>query len=105
MVCLVTHPEEGAARFARLLVERRVAACVNQLRATSTYRWQGAVHEDAEVLLVVKTCREELEHLDRILDEHHPYDVPELIALRPEQVGPAYLDWWLGELGEARGDS
>ena len=54
-VCLVTHPVDGAQAFARRLVEERLAACVNVLPVTSVYRWEGAVQEDPESLLVIKT--------------------------------------------------
>lgn len=98
-MCLVTHPQEGAERFARLLVEARVAACVNRLPVASTYRWEGAVQEDAEVLLVVKTARERLGELERLLAGEHPYEVPELVCLAPARVERGYGAWWLAALG------
>ena len=95
-LCLVTHPREGAAAFARSLVERRIAACVNQLESTSLYRWDGAVQEDSEVLLLIKTTRERQPMLEDALAREHPYDVPELISVVPASVGGDYLAWWLG---------
>jgi len=99
-VVLVTHPEEGARAFARRLVERRVAACVNLLPVTSVFRWQGAIEESGEVLLVIKTAGSRLDELERTLREEHPYQVPESIALVPERVGASYLAWALGETAE-----
>lgn len=99
LVCLVTCPVEDAERFARRLVEARVAACVNRLPATSTYRWQGAVEQGAEVLLLIKTARERLDELERLLADEHPYEVPELVCLAPARVGRAYGAWWLAALG------
>ena len=99
-VVLITHPEEGARDFARALVERRLAACVNLLPATSVYRWRDAIEEDPEVLLVVKTTAARLGDLERALAEDHPYDVPELVALTPAHVERAYLAWLAGETGE-----
>lgn len=96
---LVTHPVEGAAAFARDLVEARLAACVNRVEVRSTYRWEGAVHDDPEVLLVVKTTAARLPALERFLEERHPYDVPECIALEPDSVAPAYLAWWSDAAG------
>jgi periplasmic divalent cation tolerance protein len=76
------------------LVEERLAACVNRLPgAHSTYRWQGKVIDDSEVLLVIKTIPERFDALrDRLL-ELHPYEVPELVALEVVDGHPAYLDW------------
>ena len=99
LVCLVTHPAQGAERFARALVERGIAACVNRASVASTYRWQGRVEESGEELLIVKTTREQLGALERMLASDHPYDVPELIALTPAAVGGPYADWWSGAVG------
>lgn len=99
LVCLVTHPSAGAERFARLLIERRVAACVNRVPVASTYRWQGVVEAASEELLIVKTAQEELGALERLLASEHPYEVPELIALTPAAVSQAYAGWWSAALG------
>lgn len=86
-------PEE-AARISRELVERRLAACVNRLPgATSVYRWQGAIEEASEVLLVVKTSAEKLEQLKAVLHELHSYEVPEFLVLEVSSGSQAYLDW------------
>ena len=103
-IVLITHPEDGARDFARSLVERRLAACVNLLPVTSVYTWQGAIEEDPEVLLVVKTSATRLAELEGVLAEGHPYDVPECVALTPAHVAPAYLDWLLTETREAGHD-
>jgi len=112
-VCLITHPPEGAAAFARSLVERRLAACVNRVAVQSTYRWEagegaaaaeGGVEEDAEVLLVVKTSAERLDALAACLRDEHPYDVPELVALRPTEIAPSYLGWLLSSVDRAASD-
>lgn len=85
---------ESAARMATLLVELRVAACVNQLApCTSTYRWQGAVETAMEVPLLIKTTREAYPRLEQAIRAAHPYELPEIVAL-PVTLGlPAYLAW------------
>ena len=94
-VVLVSHPEEGATAFARSLVERGLVACVNLLPVTSVYRWEGAVTEDSEVLLIAKTGVARIAELERFVKDEHPYDVPELVALAPEHVERGYLAWVL----------
>jgi|SRR5690348_1526809 len=95
LLCLSTCPDaETAARIARTLVEERLAACVNRLPCVaSTYRWQGKIHEDAEVLLLIKTTRERFDALRDRLAELHPYEVPELVAFEIADGLPAYLEW------------
>jgi periplasmic divalent cation tolerance protein len=102
-VVLITHPRAGAEAFARGLVERRLAACVNLLAARSIYRWEGAIQADDEALLVAKTDAARVAELVRHLASAHPYDVPECIALEPDEVEPRYLAWLLAETADEAG--
>jgi periplasmic divalent cation tolerance protein len=95
----VASLDEGR-RLARQLVERRLAACVNLLpNLTSIYRWQGAVEEASEVLLLIKTTAEQLPALESAVRELHSYEVPEFLALDVESGSQPYLDWLRGSVG------
>ncbi|MFZ5481294.1 MAG: divalent-cation tolerance protein CutA [Myxococcota bacterium] len=95
LVVLVTAPDaDTAARIARTLVEERLAACGNVLPGVrSIYRWEGAVQDEPEVLIVLKTPRDRFEALRARVLEVHPYRVPEVIALPVEAGHAAYLAW------------
>jgi periplasmic divalent cation tolerance protein len=85
---------EDAERIARSLVEKGVAACVNVVPGVvSFYRWQGRLEREAEVLLVIKTRGERLEDLKGVLIAEHPYEVPELVALKVAGGHAPYLEW------------
>jgi len=85
---------EDAGRIARALVERRLAACVNVgPPVRSFYRWKGAVQEDEERLLVIKTRRDRFEALREALVALHPYELPEAIVLPIEAGHAPYLAW------------
>lgn len=101
LVVYVTAPsEEEGARIARVLVEERLAGCVNIVRdVRSIYRWQGAIEDDNEVLMVLKTRRELFDRLKTRVSELHSYTVPEVIAV-PVAAG---LDDYLKWLGEVTG--
>ena len=89
-----------ARKLARHLIDQRLAACVNVLRAVdSFYRWQGKIQEDVEFLLVIKTSRELLPRLRTEWEKIHSYEIPELIALPIVDGAPNYLNWMDGELG------
>ena len=94
-VVLCTCPDETvASELATGLVEAGLAACVNVLPGIrSIYRWQGDVQDEAESLMVIKTGENRFAALRGWLVEHHPYDVPEVIALPVEEGLPAYLEW------------
>jgi periplasmic divalent cation tolerance protein len=94
-VILCTCPPDHAERLARHLLASG-AACVNLLPAVrSFYLWEGAVHDDAEALLVVKASRERVEPLRRSLTGVHPYTLPEWVVLPvdTELTSADYLAW------------
>jgi periplasmic divalent cation tolerance protein len=85
---------EEAARIARGLVERRLAACVNVLpRIRSIFRWEGAVQEEDEQLLLTKTTSERFAAVSACIRELHSYDVPEIVALPAAAVEESYAAW------------
>lgn len=102
---LTTLPDEGAARTLALrLVDERLIACGNVMAGvTSIYRWKGATEEAGEVLLLMKTRSELVPRLFERAAQLHPYDVPELVALRAADVADAYAGWLRDETIEVNG--
>lgn len=94
-VVFSTAPDrETARRLGRSAVEQRRAACVQLVGPIeSTYRWEGAIHEDSEVLILFKTVASQVDGLMRWIGEQHPYQVPELLAVPVAAVGEPYLAW------------
>ena len=89
---------DKAAELAKLLVTERLVACANLLPAVrSIYRWQGEMHDENEVLVLLKTRAEHLERLKLRILEVHPYEVPEVLAVPVESGYQPYLDWLAGE--------
>jgi periplasmic divalent cation tolerance protein len=85
---------ESAFNLARNLVRLRVAACVNVLApATSFYRWEGREEEAREVPVLIKSTTERYGDLERAIVAHHPYELPEIIALPIERGLENYLGW------------
>ena len=92
--------EADAERIARALVDARLAACVNVVPgARSFYRWNGAVEDAAECLLVIKSSRALFVALRAAVEKAHPYEVPELIAFPIVEGAPNYLEWLSQNLG------
>jgi periplasmic divalent cation tolerance protein len=95
---------EQANRLATALVEQKLAACVNAVGSvTSTYRWQGAVQQEQECLLVIKTTEARFAALEQAIREQSTYELPEVIAI-PVQTGSArYLEWLRGSVNDGSG--
>ena len=85
--------EEDAARIARHLVESKAAACVSIVSPVrSIYSWKGAIEDEKEWLLLVKTARPP-EELRDALRAVHPYEVPEFLAFPASYADEAYAKW------------
>jgi periplasmic divalent cation tolerance protein len=94
-VVLVTVPDmRTALALARDLVRSRLAACVNlSAGLVSIYRWKGKVERAGEILLIAKTRKSRVAALARRVQEMHPYETPEILALPVESGSRSYLRW------------
>ena len=94
-VVFSTFPNgDQARRVAKILVEEGKAACVWVVPTLNSYYiWEGKLEEDSEALLVAKVPEERLEELVKRLKELHPYQVPEIVALKADYTLPEYLRW------------
>jgi len=87
----VTAPPDAADDIARTLVKERLAACVNRVPCQSTYRWDGEVHDDEEVVLLAKTT--DYVALEARVVELHPHDVPCIERFDEDDILPAFAEW------------
>lgn len=94
-VLYVTFPNrDEALRVARLLLDGRLVACANVIdRVTSLYWWEGAVHEDAEVVLIAKTATDRVAAAIDAVQAAHSYDCPCVTSWPITDAHPPYLDW------------
>lgn len=98
----VTCPDpETAKRIARALLDQRLVACANLLPSTSLYRWEGAVHEDAEVAMFLKTRRALLPEIEAVVRALHPHKVPCVVAFDLVGGHAPYFAWVDSETSHA----
>ena len=95
LLVVTNLPDRASAeKLAALLVERRLAACVNILApCNSVYRWKGEVRRDEEHPLLIKTVQDRYAALEASIRANHPYELPEIIAVSIDNGLPAYLQW------------
>jgi periplasmic divalent cation tolerance protein len=91
-----------AERCGRVLVERRLCACVNILPGMiSHYWWQGAIERGEEVVMIIKTRAALAEQAAAAVKELHSYTTPALMVIALESVDQAYLAWLMAETESA----
>ncbi len=99
ILILTTLPERGAAEaLARHLLTTRLAACI-QIGATaqSLYHWRGQIETAAEIPVAIKTRARLYARVEEAIRQHHPYELPEIVAVPITYGLPAYLDWIAAE--------
>lgn len=95
LIVMTTFPDEASAEAATDgMLASRLAACVQQMAPVrSSYRWQGKRETSVEVPLMIKTTAARYTALEQYIKEHHPYDVPEIVAWPATAALPAYARW------------
>jgi len=104
LLVITNLPDRATAeKLADALIGQRLAACVNILApCRSVYRWKAQVQHDDEHPVLIKTTPERYAALEAAIREAHPYELPEIVAVRIERGLPAYLDWVAAETNPPR---
>ena len=94
VVLMTTNNHDEAEKIAEILIEKRLAACVQILpHMTSIYHWQGNIEKGAEFLMLAKTLSANFAELEKTVRENHSYTVPEIVAIKAENVSAPYFNW------------
>ncbi len=94
IVFTTTASKQDAAEIAKKAVGQKLAACVQIVPAIeSVYEWKGEVKVDTECLLLLKTNEQTFPQLEAFLKDHHPYDIPEIVAVSADKVSDDYSSW------------
>jgi len=91
---------KSAKLLAEIIVQERLAACVQLIPIESVYVWDGKVCNENETLMFIKTKAVLFDKLSSVIRENHPYDLPEIIRLPIDGGLPEYLNW-IGETVQA----
>jgi periplasmic divalent cation tolerance protein len=94
IVIVSTYPDKKSiSKVAHIVVERRLAACVNYTKINSVYTWKGKIEDAKEFLALFKTTKESKQKLKEEIARSHPYDVPEIVEIRMDDVSLPYMKW------------
>jgi len=95
LLIISTVPNEDVARnLSKILLEKRVAACVNIIpKVRSNYWWNGSIENSEEIILLIKTTEDKYDQLEDLIRKNHPYELPEIIAFEIKKGFNKYLNW------------
>ena len=95
LLALTTFPDIGTAQqLAKQIVQAKLAACVNIIpQAQSIYIWQGEACNESECVALIKTTERVYSELESLIQQHHPYELPEIIATPITNGSKEYLTW------------
>ena len=94
-----TVADKGQAeQLAGILLEQRLAACVQLAPCNSFYHWQEAIEQSEEMVCTIKSRRDLFPELCRVIQANHPYQVPEILASPVVAGAESYLNWMEQEL-------
>ena len=94
LIITTVAKEEDANKLANLAIEKNMAACAQiQSQCTSTYRWKGQIETATEYPVHFKTNEVNKQSLMSLLKQNHPYDVPEIICIKMDDVDSDYAEW------------
>ncbi|MFA6788189.1 MAG: divalent-cation tolerance protein CutA [Arcobacteraceae bacterium] len=85
--------KKEAKKIAKILVQEKLAACVQLSKINSLYSWENKLCVDKEVLLSIKTKKENFKKIQRKIKENHSYDLPEIIAIQITNASKEYLQF------------
>ena len=82
----------------KILMKHKLAACVSPIEnVRSVFSWDGDICEEKEILMMIKTRRVNYAKIKLVIEDLHPYTVPEIIALPIVDCSEDYLKWLIKE--------
>ena len=95
VVVLSTTPNlSEAERLGKEMVEKGLVACVNIIpQIRSIYKWKEKLHNEEEMLLVMKSRKDRTEEIIDYIRKNHSYEIPEIVSLPITSGSEKYLAW------------
>lgn len=85
-----TKNKKEAKKLIKLLITKKLAACVQISKINSFYTWENKLCVDKERLLSIKTKKEHYEEIEKLIKENHSYDTPEIISYELNNLSKEY---------------
>ena len=93
VIMTTTNSNENLDQIIKALLDARLAACLQYYPIKSAYVWEDEIQQDDEILLLIKTKSSLFSNIEKIINEVHSYEEPELIMTPIEDGSRGYLNW------------
>jgi len=94
VVLVTTKDKKEAQKITTSLIKSKLAACVNIVdKVNSIFFWAGKLDQAKECLLLIKSKKEKLPQIIKLVKSLHGYKVPEIIAIPIIAGDKSYLRW------------
>ena len=85
-----TKNKKEAKKLIKLLITKKLAACVQISKINSFYTWENKLCVDKERLLSIKTKKEHYEEIEKLIKQNHSYETPEIISYELNNLSKEY---------------
>jgi len=94
IIIISTYPnKKSITKIANDLVQNNIIACVNIIKISSIYSWQGKIENASEYLVLFKTTQKNKKSLKEKIKATHPYEIPEIAEINITSINKSYLNW------------
>ncbi len=95
----VTFPSKREAKkTARVIIDKKLAGCVNIFPIESIYQWKNKIIDEKEMVAIFKTTKEKLPILEKIIKSLHSYEVPCIASIKISKINKEFQKWLEGEI-------
>jgi periplasmic divalent cation tolerance protein len=90
-----------ANKISKILLDQKIAGCIEFQESTSNYFWQGKISKSTEIILKIKTQEKFFDEICQIIKKNHSYEIPQIISTKINNIDESYSDWLISSLRQA----
>ena len=87
-----------ANKISKILLDKKIAGCIELQESTSNYFWQGKISKSTEIILKIKTQEKFFGEISFLIKKNHSYEIPQIISTKINNIDESYRDWLISSL-------
>ncbi len=90
--------EEEAQKLGKMIIDKKIGACVHYWPIRSMYNWEGGLKQGEEIMMNITTFEPKLEEVNDLISKHHSYSTPLIAGVDVRRINRAYKEWMTGQV-------